>query len=125
MNREMRKRYVIRTWAEIAAIGGIYLLVILLTPLRIPCPIRFLTGFQCPGCGVTHMLTAFSRLDLGAAREANAFVFYTSPVILFEILLAAYLYLKNKKMPRWNEAFLAVFCILLLAFGVYRNFAGC
>lgn len=121
----MRVKKLLRNAGLLAAAGVLYLIWMRTVGIGIPCPFRLMTGWKCPGCGVTHMLTALSRLDPGAAREANAFLFYTSPVILFEILLAAYLYLKNKKMPRWNEAFLAVFCVLLLAFGVYRNLAGC
>lgn len=121
----MRVRKLLIKMGLLAAAGVLYLIWMRTVGVGIPCPFRLMTGWKCPGCGVTHMLMALSRLDFAAAREENVFLFYTSPVIFFEILFAAYLYLKNKKMPRWNEAFLAFFCVLLLAFGVYRNFAGC
>jgi hypothetical protein len=35
------------------------------------CWFRQLTGLPCPGCGATHCLLAFDRLDFGAALRFN------------------------------------------------------
>ena len=123
MNREMRKRYVIRTWAEIAAIGGIYLLVILLTPLRIPCPIRFLTGFQCPGCGVTRMVLDLLKLDVRQAFRDNAFV-----LLILPVLVPWGIYRTKKYIEEDSQGY-SIFELILLGillagavlFGIIRN----
>jgi hypothetical protein len=43
------------------------------------CPFRLLTGFPCPGCGLTHAFCDISHGHLGAAWQANpfGFLFYT------------------------------------------------
>lgn len=123
MNREMRKRYVIRTWAEIAAIGGIYLLVILLTPLRIPCPIRFLTGFQCPGCGVTRMVLDLLKLDVRQAFRDNAFVLLLLPVLVPWGIYRTKKYIEEDS-PGYSIFELILLGILLagaVLFGIIRN----
>lgn len=123
MNREMRKRYVIRTWAEIAAIGGIYLLVILLTPLRIPCPIRFLTGFQCPGCGVTRMVLDLLKLDVRQAFRDNAFVLLILPVLVPWGIYRIKKYIEEDS-PGYSIFELILLGILLagaVLFGIIRN----
>ena len=47
----------------------------------VPCVFHELTGLQCPGCGVTRMILALSRLDLAAAMKANAFLTVTLPYL--------------------------------------------
>ena len=37
----------------------------------VPCMFRTLTGFKCPGCGITHMLVAELQLDFAQAYTAN------------------------------------------------------
>jgi hypothetical protein len=43
------------------------------------CPFKLLTGFPCPGCGLTHAFCDISRGHLQAAWQANpfGFLFYT------------------------------------------------
>ena len=47
----------------------------------VPCVFHKLTGLECPGCGVTRMILALSRLDLQAAMKANAFLTVTLPYL--------------------------------------------
>jgi hypothetical protein len=42
--------------------------------LRLPCPLRALTGVPCPLCGMTTAATGLASGDLGAALAANPFV---------------------------------------------------
>lgn len=44
---------------------GLYFLVCL--ALGRPCPIHYLTGIACPGCGMTRAMLSLLRLDLEAA----------------------------------------------------------
>lgn len=38
------------------------------------CPVKHLTGLDCPGCGSTRALGALTRLDVGAAFDHNVLV---------------------------------------------------
>ena len=61
----------------------------------IPCPIKWLTGISCPGCGMTRSVLALLRLDFSAALQLHPLVFY--------LLLAAptmvILHLRNQNKP--------------------------
>ncbi|MBR6107039.1 MAG: DUF2752 domain-containing protein [Oscillospiraceae bacterium] len=37
-----------------------------------PCLLRTLTGWKCPGCGMTHSIYALTRFDLAEALRENA-----------------------------------------------------
>ena len=42
--------------------------------LRLECPIRALTGLQCPGCGSSRCITAIGSGDFVAALRHNPFL---------------------------------------------------
>ena len=44
-------------------VGGIYVVLVYTTGFKIPCPIKFTTGFDCPGCGISRVLFSYLRLD--------------------------------------------------------------
>jgi hypothetical protein len=48
-------------------------------PVMPLCPFKLLTGFPCPGCGLTHAFCSISHGHLKVAWQANpfGFLFYT------------------------------------------------
>jgi hypothetical protein len=50
------------------------------TGIGLPCPLRELTGWQCPFCGGTRMGSAMLHLDIGAAFAYN-------PVVLIGLVV--------------------------------------
>ena len=99
------------------------LFLFLCAGLLIPCPIRLITGFKCPGCGVTHMCAALLRLDISAAFAANPMILLLSPVLVAFFLPAFWGYLKTGRFCLGHVQNIVVWiCIfLLLAFGAVRN----
>lgn len=82
----------------------------------VPCVFRTLTGFKCPGCGITHMLIAELQLDFAQAYAANPALYLLQPVVgscwFFD------------KRCRWNRAeniLLYVAAAILVVFGIIRN----
>lgn len=82
MEERQRTRNIVRKLAGIFAAGFLYAVWIAATGIYIPCLFRTLTGFQCPGCGISHCLMSLIRCDLKSALEANAFVLILIPAAL-------------------------------------------
>ena len=72
MNNEMKIRAIEKgkSIARVLIAGILYALWVLMTGLYIPCPIRTLTGFLCPGCGISHYFIHLIQFDFKQAFEA-------------------------------------------------------
>ena len=101
----------------------IYVLVGNKVNLYIPCPIKFITGLYCPGCGITRMILSILKGDLYQAFRYNPLVFILTPFLIFYFLEISISKICNKKsickkIPNY------VFYILIVAlvvYGVLRN----
>ncbi len=113
----------IKTALILIAAGLCYLAWIKLTGLALPCMFRSLTGFKCPGCGITTMSAALASLDFEAAFDANPFLFVTAPFLCSEIIYREYLKCRETKVPRAHEAAVICYAIALCIFGIARNLA--
>ncbi len=96
--------------SDIKAFAGIAAVYLLIEAAGITCPIKFLTGISCAGCGMSRAWIAVMHLEFGKA-------FYYHP--LFWILIpAGILIFTGHKLPK--KVYHAIFygiCILML--GVY------
>ncbi len=105
-------------------VGGIYVVLIYATGFKIPCPIKFATGFDCPGCGISRVLLSYLRLDFKTA-------FFTNPVItvILPIMLGDYVYHKyhyvvhNDKKPFNNLENISMYVMIgaLILYAVIKN----
>ena len=123
-NKECKKGYSSRKARFLLLIccaGIAYLIWIRCGGFAVPCLFHEVTGLQCPGCGITRMLTAVSELDFGAALQANAFLLLTSPYLSFLLLYSAYKWVRNERIGAKAEAAAAVYCVGLIVFGILRN----
>lgn len=119
----MKKRIlkVISMLAAALAAGIVYYLSTFV--ISVNCPIKRMTGFCCPGCGVTRMFLNMIKLDFYGAFRSNCAVFVLLPFLLLFFAMRAYGYIKtgvplyNKPMKIMTAAMTAV----LLIFGVLRN----
>lgn len=69
--------------------GFIIILYVILELFGVTCPIRFLTGVSCAGCGMSRAWLSLLKGDIGMA-------FYYHPLFLLPIPAALILLLKNK-----------------------------
>lgn len=111
----------IRYLLIILGVGFGYYLWLNFTHLGIPCPFRTITGWLCPGCGITHMLIALIQLDFHTAYLENPFLLLTLPFLIGEILYQRYLQLTKQVNPQWNQVLLWLYVIALIIFGILRN----
>lgn len=102
-------------WKALAVIAGFY---VLLELCGITCPIRYLTGISCPGCGMSRAWLSLLRLDPAGAWAYHPLYWLPVPgaaLLLFRERLPAALY-------RWGLGlicglFLGVYAVRLLSPG--------
>ncbi|MBR4112843.1 MAG: DUF2752 domain-containing protein [Ruminiclostridium sp.] len=85
----------------------------------IGCPIKFITGVSCPGCGMSRACLWLLAGDIG-----NAFYFHPLfwAVPLFPVL---YILRETGKMPKKvYEICIIIICILFLLVWIVRIFSG-
>ena len=97
-------------WAAVAAIIGMYGMMGL---MGITCPILFMTGISCAGCGMTRAWLSLFRLDFGAA-------FYYHPLFWLPALLIVLFLFEKRIFKQWYWLWAALF---LFVYGI-RMFAG-
>ncbi len=87
-----------------------------------PCPLHWLTGWHCPGCGATRALHALLHGELGEAFWQNPLLVSLAPAVL---ALCLWHWATRGSATVWTLAvppagiWLALF--VLIAFGVLRN----
>lgn len=103
-----------RKWQDISAIFtivAVYLVMELV--FGITCPILFLTGISCAGCGMSRAWFCLLRLDVAGAFSYHP-LFWIPPV-------AAVLFLIRHKLPsRLKKLLLIITCTLFLVVYILR-----
>lgn len=87
------------------------------------CPLYMLTGFACPGCGLTRGFHALFHGDISTAMHFNALIPLWA-VIFSAALISLVLYAvrgRGLPTPRISPNWLWGLMILLLTFGILRN----
>lgn len=85
------------------------------------CPVRTLTGFLCPSCGLTHAVFALCRGDiLEAAKQNAALLLGVALGLVWYAELWIRLFGGKKIIPRSGKFWLALLGIWML-YAVVRN----
>lgn len=95
------------------------------------CPFKMLTGFPCPGCGITKSLVYFYEGDIYKSLSYHifgplviAFSVFTILVLSTEIFTQKEYFTKwmyNKKLAYALGIFLAVYHLIRLGYFIYSN----
>ena len=95
-------------------IGVIYAGFVSVTGYGVPCIFKLVTGFDCPGCGITRMLVSLLQGDIYAAYQYNPVLFCLSPYILFRVFTSS----RRGKILTVMD----ICCVvILLVWGIIRN----
>ena len=92
------------------------MLAVLFVVIKIPCPIKYITGVSCAGCGMTRAYISLFKLDIKSAFEFHP-LWWLVPVAIALYLVTGRL---NKKRLRAvlvaviAAVFLAVYAVRLL-----------
>ena len=95
------------------------------TGTGIPCLFRYIFHVKCPGCGVTHKLTAMADGNLLLAFYSHPVLFIFSPFLVWLLGRAIKGYIEGNAVvwKRWENTGMSVFLAVLLMFTVIRNIA--
>ncbi len=87
------------------------------------CPLFSLTGFACPGCGLTRGFHSLFHGDIIPAIDFNALIPVWAVIFSWVFFSLALTAIRGKGLPMWPTypKFLWVFLIVLIGFGVLRN----
>ena len=87
------------------------------------CPLFELTGFACPGCGLTRGFHALFHGDVLTALHFNALIPIWAVIFGYVFVSLGLLAVRGRGLPMWPMAprFLWMFMTVLLVFGVLRN----
>ena len=87
------------------------------------CPLLALTGFACPGCGLTRGFHALFHGDVVTALDFNALIPVWAVIFGYVWVSMLLLAVRGKGLPMWptRPNFLWTFMIALVTFGILRN----
>jgi hypothetical protein len=88
-----------------------------------PCPLHYLTGLYCPGCG---SLRAIHQLLQGHLREAwamNPLTIILLPFLAYGLASEALFHLRGHRLPevQLSAAWIHVLYAAIILFGITRN----
>ena len=120
---EERRRAVGRLTARIVLLGLAYALFIQRTGLGIPCVFRLVTGYRCPGCGMTHAAMALIHGQPKTAFRENPLSLSVVPLLLLYGAYRAEVYIRTARTDfrKWEIVFLGVLWVVVLLFWLLRN----
>lgn len=98
---------------DIKSIFGIAIVYFIIELLGVTCPIKFLTGISCAGCGI-------SRACLSAFRGDFAMAFYYHPLFILVIPMVLIFLLKDKFSLKGQKALALIFAFTFLIAYVIR-----
>lgn len=101
---------------DLKALAAIALLYLAIESLGVTCPILYLTGIACAGCGMSRAWLSLLRLDL-----AGAFAFH--PLFWLPVPAAALLLLRRKLPERLFRWGISLVCVLFFSVYLIRLFS--
>ena len=87
-----------------------------------PCPYLTLTGFACPGCGLTRAAHFLLHGDVARAFAYNPWAFVMGPALLLFVLLSPTT--DSVRMLRARTGLSWMMLLLTVAFWIWRNTAS-
>jgi len=90
------------------------------------CPLRAVTGWDCPGCGLTRSVYALMHGDAWQAIDHNVLAIVLLPlaILAFARWTATRVGYSTPRIPRWRPWMSVVAGVAVISFLVARNLPG-
>lgn len=88
-----------------------------------PCPVRYLTGWYCPGCGSLRALHQLLHGNLQAAWAMNPLTVLLLPFLAYGLLSFALFQIWGRGLPKpfLRPNWIRAVCAAIILFGIARN----
>lgn len=88
-----------------------------------PCPLRFLTGWYCPGCGSLRALHQLLHGNLPGALALNPLLVFALPFLVYGLASYTWFVWRGSYLPRLflPAAWIRALCVAIVLFGIARN----
>ena len=93
------------------------------TGVFLECAIYELTGYYCPGCGITRLFLSLLKLDFYQAFRYNPLIFVSLPIIVILIIYIIYCYKANKEIKPMRKSIIFSLITLVILYTILRNTA--
>lgn len=88
-----------------------------------PCPVFYLTGWYCPGCGSLRALHQLLHGNLQAAWAMNPLTILFLPFICYGLASHMVRFFRGRGFPEWfiPATWIRVLATAIVLFGIARN----
>jgi len=88
-----------------------------------PCPVRYLTGWYCPGCGSLRAIHQLLQGNLRAGWAMNPLTVVLLPFVAYGLVSSALLELRAQGLPQpfLRAVWIRALCAAIILFGIVRN----
>jgi len=88
-----------------------------------PCPVRYLTGWYCPGCGSLRAIHQLLHGNLRAAWALNPLTVVLLPFLTYGLASFALFKLREQELPQpyLRASWIRALCVVIILFGIARN----
>jgi hypothetical protein len=88
-----------------------------------PCPVRYLTGWYCPGCGSLRAIHQLLHGHLQAAWAMNPLTVVLLPFLSYGLISSALFEIRGRGLPEpfLRAVWIRALCAAIILFGIVRN----
>jgi hypothetical protein len=108
--------------------GVIFLLFFYFNPSQnaffIPCPVKYTTGYYCPGCGSQRALHQLTHLHVYNAFRLNPLLILSLPILIFSLGVTVWNWIFNTSYRVklfYNNLFIYFYFGIVLLYWIARN----
>lgn len=123
MSLTQRLKKVLVTFGILLLGGMAYLYFFLRFGFGLPCIFYQVTGWKCPGCGMTRAIAQIAQGNVSQALQYNMLCVSLLPVLLFYLLYRVVVYVRgaDQSFKIWEYILLILMWIVTIGYGIARN----